>query len=66
MSVLVLIPVSRDPIDEVSDTLKAIRAAAEGRGATLVLCGARDRLALWTKRLDAWGTGLNAEYIPKP
>jgi hypothetical protein len=65
-SVLVLVPVSRDPIDEVSDTLRAIGTAANGRGATLVLCGARDRLALWKRKLDTWATGLSAEYIPKP
>jgi hypothetical protein len=65
-SVVVLVPVSRDPIDEVADTLHAIASAANGRGATLLLCGARDRLAVWKRKLDAWATGLAAEYVPKP
>jgi hypothetical protein len=62
---LILVPVSRDPIDEVCDTLRAIATAGRA-GGTLVLCGAPDRLALWKRKLDGWGIGLTAEYLPRP
>ncbi len=63
-SVLVLVPVSRDPIDEVHDTLGAIASAS--RGATLVLCGPTERLAVWKRKLGEWGLGIGVEYIRKP
>jgi hypothetical protein len=64
-SVLVLLPVSRDPIDEVNDTLAAV-AGATGKSAIVVLRGPADRLAVWKRKLEAWGTGLAVEYLPVP
>lgn len=59
--VLVMVPASRDPIDEVNDTLRAIRASAPA--VTLILRGSPQRLGVWRRKLDAWDLDVNPRYI---
>jgi hypothetical protein len=63
-AVAVLLPVSRDPIGEVCDTLKAIEKSSDGKTCVLVLRGSRERLGLWKQKLAAWQIALPVEYVP--
>lgn len=65
-SLVVIVPASRDPIGEVSDTLRAVEKAVAGRGGLIVLRGASDRLALWKRKLGSWHITLPVEYLPVP
>ena len=60
----VLLPVSRDPIGEVCDTLKAIEKSSNGKTCVLVLRGDRNRLGMWKQKLAAWQIDLPVEYVP--
>jgi hypothetical protein len=64
--VAILLPTTRDPIDEVCDTLKGIEEAVGNRTSLIVLRGTPERLALWKHKLGIWGIGLPVEYIALP
>jgi hypothetical protein len=63
-AIAVLLPSSRDPIDEVCDTLKAVEESANGKTCILILRGGRDRLGLWKQKLGLWQIDLPVEYVP--